>query len=337
MATLAVFRYATMRRLIYLTLSFFTIFSLGCAGSGFWVYNNFISQGPLKHETVMTVRSGSGINAIAQDLAVSGIITETFVFRLGVKFFSDSHLMKAGEYLFPTKISSRDIVKLLQSGRTIIHRITLAEGLTSSQIKAQLTQNQNLAGEITSQIVEGTLLPETYYFSKDDQRLNLITRMQTGLSDVMRELWPNRDPNLPFKSQQEALTLASIVEKETGKSSERAHVAGVFINRLRKRMRLQSDPTVIYGITNGQMLLGRPLTRSELRTKTAFNTYMNFGLPPTPIANAGRKSIESVLHPLKTDDLYFVANGSGGHVFAQTLRQHNQNVSEWRKLEKLKK
>jgi UPF0755 protein len=322
--------------MIYLTLSFFTVIGLGCVGSGFWVYSEFNRQGPLKHDMVMTVRSGSGIYAIAQELAENGIITEAFVFSLGIKLFSDTHLMKAGEYSFPAKISNRGIVKLLQTGKTVVHRITLAEGLTSSEIIAQLLLNQGLAGEIPSQISEGTLLPETYYFSKNDQRVNLIKRMQRGLSKVMGELWPNRDTNLPFKSQQEAIILASIVEKETGLLSERAHIAGVFINRLRKRMRLQSDPTVIYGITNGQGILGRPLTRSDLLKKNSFNTYTNFGLPLTPITNPGRKSIEAVLHPLKTDDLYFVADGSGGHAFAQTLRQHNQNVSKWRKLEKLR-
>jgi UPF0755 protein len=326
-----------MRRLIYLTLSFFIIAGFGCAGSGFWLYSNFTRQGPLKHETVMIVNSGSSVYTIAQQLAANGIITEAFVFRLSVKLFGDPYLMKSGEYMFPAKISSRDIVKLLQTGKTIVHRITFAEGLTSSEIVTQLVRNQNLAGEIPLQIDEGTLLPETYYFSKNDRRVNLIKRMQAGLSEVLEELWENRDVNLPFKSQQEAIILASIVEKETGKSSERAHVAGVFINRLRKGMRLQSDPTVIYGITNGQWILGRPLTRSELRKKTAFNTYTNFGLPQTPIANAGRKSIEAALNPLKTDDLYFVADGRGGHVFARTLRQHNQNVAKWRKLEKLRK
>jgi len=323
-----------MRRLIYLIFIFLIVFGLGCAGSGFWVFSNFTRQGPLKHETVIIVRPGLGLYAIAQELAANGIITEVFIFCLGVKFFSNPHLIKAGEYLFPSKISGRDIVKLLQAGKTVVHRITLTEGLTSSEITALLTQNKSLAGEITVQVAEGTLLPETYYFSKNDQRVNLIKRMETGLSGVMNELWQNRDANLPFKSQHEALTLASIVEKETGIPSERAHVAGVFINRLRKRMRLQSDPTVIYGITNGEWLLNRPLTRSELRKQNAFNTYTNFGLPPTPIANAGRKSIEAVLHPLKTDDLYFVADGSGGHVFARTLRQHNQNVTKWRNLRK---
>ena len=326
-----------MRHFIYLTLGFFTVVGLGFSGAGFWAYNNFTRQGPLKHEKIMVVRPGTSIYAIARELTASGIITEPFVFRLGVEFFSDPHLIRAGEYLLPAKISSRDIVKLLQTGKTVVHRITLAEGLTSSEIAAQLALNQGLTGDIPFQIAEGTLLPETYYFSKNDQRVNLITRMQISLSKVMAELWPNRDSNLPLKSQKEALILASIVEKETGKSSERAHVAGVFINRLRKRMRLQSDPTVIYGITNGQWLLGRPMTRSELRKKTAFNTYMNFGLPPTPIANAGRKSIEAVLHPLKTNDLYFVADGKGGHAFARNLRQHNQNVSKWRQLEKLRK
>jgi UPF0755 protein len=224
----------------------------------------------------------------------------------------------------------------LQTGKTVVHRITFAEGLTSTEIAAQLALTEGLTGDLSLPIAEGSLLPETYHFSYADPRSGLIKRMRKGLSKLMMGLWPYRDANLPFKSQREALILASIVEKETGKPSERAHIAGVFINRLRKKMRLQSDPTVVYGITKGQGPLGRSLRRSELRQKTAYNTYTNYGLPPTPIANAGRKSIEAVLHPMKTNDFYFVADGTGGHLFSRTLKQHNHNVSKWRKIEKLR-
>ena len=326
-----------MRRLIFLMLGFCVIIGLGSAGAGFWVYGGFTRPGPLQHDTILVVRPGTGINIIAQELTSNGIISKAFIFRIGVKFFSDRQPMKAGEYLFPAYLSARDVVKLLQTGKTVVHRITFAEGLTSTQIAAQLALTQGLTGDISFPIAEGSLLPETYHYSYADPRSGLIKRMRKDLSKLMTGLWPNRDANLPFKSQHDALILASIVEKETGKPSERAHVAGVFINRLRKRMRLQSDPTVVYGITKGQGPLGRSLKRSELRQKTAYNTYTNFGLPPTPIANAGRKSIEAVLHPLKTDDLYFVADGTGGHVFARTLKQHNRNVSKWRKIERSRK
>ena len=325
-----------MRRLIYLILGFCFVVGFGSAGTGFWVYGGFIRPGPLQHDTILIVPPSTGINIIAKELASRGIISKAFIFRVGVKFFSEQEVMKAGQYLFTAHLSSRDVVKLLQTGKTVVHRITFAEGLTSTEIAAQLALTEGLTGDLSLPIAEGSLLPETYHFSYADPRSGLIKRMRKGLSKLMMGLWPYRDANLPFKSQREALILASIVEKETGKPSERAHIAGVFINRLRKKMRLQSDPTVVYGITKGQGPLGRSLRRSELRQKTAYNTYTNYGLPPTPIANAGRKSIEAVLHPMKTNDFYFVADGTGGHLFSRTLKQHNRNVSKWRKIEKLR-
>ncbi|MFB0990653.1 MAG: endolytic transglycosylase MltG, partial [Rhodospirillales bacterium] len=325
-----------MRRLIYLILGFCFVVGVGSAGTGFWVYGGFTRPGPLQHDTILIVPPSTGINIIAKELASRGIISKAFIFRVGVKFFSEQEVMKAGQYLFTAHLSSRDVVKLLQTGKTVVHRITFAEGLTSTEIAAQLALTEGLTGDLSLPIAEGSLLPETYHFSYADPRSGLIKRMRKGLSKLMMGLWPYRDANLPFKSQREALILASIVEKETGKPSERAHIAGVFINRLRKKMRLQSDPTVVYGITKGQGPLGRSLRRSELRQKTAYNTYTNYGLPPTPIANAGRKSIEAVLHPMKTNDFYFVADGTGGHLFSRTLKQHNRNVLKWRKIEKLR-
>jgi len=325
-----------MRRLIYLILGFCFVVGVGSAGTGFWVYGGFTRPGPLQHDTILIVPPSTGINIIAKELASRGIISKAFIFRVGVKFFSEQEVMKAGQYLFTAHLSGRDVVKLLQTGKTVVHRITFAEGLTSTEIAAQLALTEGLTGDLSLPIAEGSLLPETYHFSYADPRSGLIKRMRKGLSKLMMGLWPYRDANLPFKSQREALILASIVEKETGKPSERAHIAGVFINRLRKKMRLQSDPTVVYGITKGQGPLGRSLRRSELRKKTAYNTYTNYGLPPTPIANAGRKSIEAVLHPMKTNDFYFVADGTGGHLFSRTLKQHNLNVSKWRKIEKLR-
>ena len=325
-----------MRRLIYLILGFCFVVGVGSAGTGFWVYGGFTRPGPLQHDTILIVPPSTGINIIAKELASRGIISKAFIFRVGVKFFSEQEVMKAGQYLFTAHLSSRDVVKLLQTGKTVVHRITFAEGLTSTEIAAQLALTEGLTGDLSLPIAEGSLLPETYHFSYADPRSGLIKRMRKGLSKLMMGLWPYRDANLPFKSQREALILASIVEKETGKPSERAHIAGVFINRLRKKMRLQSDPTVVYGITKGQGPLGRSLRRSELRQKTAYNTYTNYGLPPTPIANAGRKSIEAVLHPMKTNDFYFVADGTGGHLFSRTLKQHNLNVSKWRKIERLR-
>lgn len=326
-----------MRRVyFYISLLLLVVLTIG-TGLGVWGYGEFTKPGPLQNDAVLVIKPGSGVNAIANDLKASSVLSDTLTFRIGGRFVRDQGVLKAGEFLFPAHISVRDALKLLQSGKTVVRRITLAEGLTSFEIVEQLAKAPGLTGTIRDVPQEGSLLPETYHYSFGDPRQTVIDRMTSDMNALVADLWATRNENLPFKTPEQAVVLASIVEKETGVASERAHVAGVFINRLRKGIRLQSDPTVVYGITNGKGPLGRPLKRSELRQKTAFNTYTIKALPPTPIANPGRESLKAVFHPLKTDHLYFVADGTGGHVFAKTLKGHNRNVARWRKIEKKRK
>jgi UPF0755 protein len=219
-------------------------------------------------------------------------------------------------------------------GRSIEHKVTLAEGLTSFQIVEKLVAHPELHGKITEIPAEGTLLPDTYKFGRNDTRQDIIERMQAAQSKFLAKVWPTRDPDIVVTTPEEALILASIVEKETGRADERPLIASVFQNRLRKNMRLQSDPTIIYGLVGGKGALDHPIQQEELDRETQYNTYKINGLPPTPIANPGRAAIEAVLRPAKTKDLYFVADGTGGHIFAPSLDQHNRNVAQWRKIER---
>ncbi len=326
-----------MRRFLYITLGIIAVLTLTSAGAGMWVYGEFTKPGPLAQDKILIIKPGSGVAAIAADLTVGGVIDNPIVFRLALRFLNDKSSMKAGEFLFPAGISSRATVKLLQTGKTVVRRVTVAEGLTSSEILDQLALTEGLTGTLKVQPPEGSLLPETYHFSFADRRTDLIQRMTSAMAQTVAELWAERELDLPLKTPREAVILASIVEKETGVASERARVAGVFINRLRKGIRLQTDPTVVYGLTQGKGPLGRPLRRSDLKLDTPYNTYIIKALPPTPIANPGRQALAAVMHPLTTDDLYFVADGTGGHVFARTLKEHNRNVARWRKIEKKRK
>ncbi len=326
-----------MRRLIYLAFSFVAILALAGGGASFWVYAGFTKPGPLSRDVVVVVEPGSGVGKIAADLARRDVISDPFIFRLGARFLSDRKPLKAGEFLFPARISSREAIQLLQVGKTVVRRVTFAEGLTSQEIVRQLLMTQGLTGTIENVPAEGALLPETYHFSFGDVRTDVLERMATDMDKLVQQLWDVRDAGLPLKTAEEAVILASIVEKETGLASERKRVAGVFMNRLRKGVRLQTDPTVVYGLTKGKGPLGRSLTRSDLKSDTPFNTYLIKGLPPTPIANPGYKSLEAVMHPMETDDFYFVADGRGGHLFARTLAEHNRNVARWRKIERARK
>lgn len=311
--------------------------TLGCGGFAAWVYGEFTRPGPLEQEMTVVVPPGGGVKSIANILAANGIVRSAQIFELGARAMDMvgdvAGRLRAGEFAFPARISARDAAKLLQAGKTVQRRLTLAEGLSSSQIVAQLNATNGLDGFVMIIPSEGSLLPETYYFSHGDSRAAIIERMQQGMRDALGELWSDRQSGLPLKSPEQAVILASIVEKETGLAAERARVAGVFINRLRRGMRLQSDPTVAYGLTENGEALGRPLSKADLKTPTPYNTYVIAGLPPGPIANPGRDSLQAVLHPDVTQDLYFVADGSGGHAFARTLDEHNKNVRRWRKLQ----
>ncbi len=291
----------------------------------------FEAPGPMTSGKTITIRPGMGLRQIAGMLATRDIISNAYLFQAGVMAHQMAQDLKAGEYAVPAGASMRDIMEILASGKAIQYKFTVPEGLTSFQIVERLKADSNLTGEITTVPPEGSLLPETYHFGRGMTRQKLIEKMQAAQQQLLDRLWPRRAANLPVKTRAEALVLASIVEKETGKAQERSHIAGVFGNRLKKNMRLQSDPTIIYGITGGKGGLGRPIRRSEIRRKTPYNTYQINGLPPTPIANPGRAAIEAVLNPMPTDDLYFVADGTGGHVFAKTLAEHRKNAIRWRR------
>jgi len=307
---------------------------IGLAGAFYYAKMQFDSPGPLKHNTVVTIPRGEGVNAIASRLEREGIIHDRRIFMAAVLYFGAQAKLKAGDYAIKTNAPMRSVLDTLIEGDAILYKVTIPEGWTSLQTVERLRETPELTGEIAEVPPEGSLLPDTYRFARNTPRSDIIARMQEAQREFLEKVWPSRDPDLPIETKEEALILASIVEKETGLADERSKVAGVFINRLRKGMRLGSDPTIIYGLVGGRGSLGRPIYRSEITKKTPYNTYVIKGLPPTPIANPGRASIEAVLRPADTDALYFVADGTGGHVFAETLAGHNRNVAEWRKIEK---
>ncbi len=292
-------------------------------------------SGPGPHEQAVTILlpRGADLRDTAQILKEQGAIDNATLFRLGARYRGEAQDIRYGEYRIPPRASMADILAKLVSGDTVPHRITVAEGLTSWEVVELLRENEVLTGEIETVPEEGSLAPETYHVERGQTRAQVLRRMQEKQSEILAEAWERRAMDLPLESAEEALILASIVEKETGVPEERARVASVFVNRLRRGMRLQSDPTVVYGITEGKGSLGRGLRRSELDRETPYNTYAVAGLPPTPIANPGRDAIMAVVNPDETDFIYFVADGTGGHVFAETLAEHNRNVSEWRKIE----
>lgn len=321
-------------RLISGLFSLIVIGGIGAVGAGLYGKSKFEAPGPSTDETVVLLKRGSGLNAIAGALERENVISDALIFRLGAKWKGADRSLKAGEYAIPAGASMQAVLDQLKEGQTIQRKVTVVEGLTSFEAVARINAAEKLTGEITDIPPEGSLAPETYFYQRDETRAAVIERMQVSQVAILDELWEKRAPDLPIKTKEEALILASIVEKETGVSSERKRVAAVFVNRLKRGMRLQTDPTVIYGITLGKSVLGRGLRRSELKAATPYNTYVIKGLPPTPIANPGRAAIEATLNPATTKELYFVADGTGGHAFAETLKQHNRNVAAWRKIEK---
>ena len=262
-----------------------------------------------------------------------GVIDQPWVFIGGVLVLKAREDLKAGEYQFKAHASLRDVVATIVEGHVVAHQLTVPEGLTSEQIVARLLDDDVLTGNIKEIPREGSLLPDTYNFNRGVTREQMIQRMQQAQQRMLKEVWDRHSPDLPIKTPEQLVVLASLVEKETGKPEERTRVAAVFVNRLKQKMRLQSDPTIIYGLVGGKGTLGRPIMRSEIDQPTPYNTYQIDGLPPGPIANPGRASLEAAANPARTRELYFVADGTGGHAFAETYEQHQKNVARLRAME----
>ena len=303
-------------------------------GAGLFIgKQRFEAPGPLPEDKVVNIPRGLGIRDIADLLQREGVINQPYVFMGGVIVLKARGELKYGEYQFSKQSSVADVVETITEAKVVQHAFTVPEGLTSEQIVARLLENEVLTGQIKEIPREGTLLPETYRFTRGMTREQIIQRMQQAHRRVLQEVWERRVQDLPVKTPEQLVTLASIVEKETGKPDERTRVAAVFVNRLKTKMRLQSDPTIIYGLTGGKGSLGRPILRSEIDQATPYNTYVVDGLPPGPIANPGRASLEAAANPARTKELYFVADGTGGHVFSDNYAEHQKNVARLRGIE----
>jgi UPF0755 protein len=315
------------------------VFIMACVAAAifFYVRVEFDRPGPLPVSTVLVVPKGEGVSAIAERLERDGIIADRRIFMTSILYFmylKGHGTLKAGEYEFDKNATMRQVLDTLVEGKSIQHRVTFPEGLTSRQIVERLTAHPELSGDVPEVPPEGSLLPDTYSFGTKDSSRDIIQRMQHAQAKFLAKMWEERDADIMVSTPEEAVILASIVEKETGRAEERPRIASVFHNRLRKRMRLQSDPTIIYGLFGESGIRDHPISQEELERENPYNTYKIDGLPPTPIGNPGRAAIEAVLKPAKTKDLYFCADGTGGHAFTPSLAEHKKNVARWRKIER---
>ncbi|HEX2758864.1 MAG TPA: endolytic transglycosylase MltG [Rhizomicrobium sp.] len=316
------------RFLIFLVL-------LGVIGVGVaeWANEVWTAPGAAKRENVVLIAPGSRAHDIAAQIQGAGAVGNALLFEAELHLHGAASKVKAGEYALPAFASMADIAKILVEGKSIQHKLTAAEGLTSDMIHKLVAADPVLVKDAGPVPAEGALLPETYLFTRGTSRAEMVARMEDAKKKFLDEQWAKRAADLPLATPEQAMILASIVEKETALPAERRHIAAVFVNRLKAGMKLQSDPTTIYGITKGYPL-GRGIRESELAADTPYNTYAITGLPPTPICNPGKDSIAAVLNPAASADLYFVANGKGGHVFAATMAQHERNVVAWRAVER---
>ena len=305
-------------------------------GAGYYYGKQMLeAPGPLQEEKIVNIPQRAGKRDIADVLTKEGVIdVNSWVFIGGVYALKASSDLKPGEYAFQKNASLREVIATIVEGKVVQHAVTIPEGLTSEQIVARLSDNDIFTGSVTEIPREGTLLPETYKFPRGTTREQVVQRMQSAQKRMVAEIWEHRSPDLPFRTPEQLVTLASIVEKETGKPDERSRVAAVFLNRLKQKIKLQSDPTIIYGLVGGKGTLGRPIKRSEITQPSPYNTYVIDGLPPGPISNPGRASLEATANPARTRDLYFVADGTGGHAFTETYDQHQKNVARLRASEK---
>ena len=325
---------AALGRLLRAALIILAVVVIVGAAGGAWLWRAWTAPGPLAEARNVVVPRGAGLEGTARSLYEAGVIAEPRVFGLGVLIERLGPRLKAGEYRFPAASSAREAAQLLASGRTVVRRLTIPEGLTTRQVLALVRAAEGLEGDAAPNVPEGALLPDTWFYAWGDGRGALVERQRRAMEQLVRQLWDSRAPGLPLRDANEAVVLASIVEKETSIAEERPRVAAVFLNRLKRGMKLQADPTVVYGITEGAGPLDRPLSRADLDAPTPWNTYAIEGLPPTPIANPGRASLAAVLQPMASEELYFVADGQGGHVFAKTLAEHNANVAKLRAVER---
>jgi UPF0755 protein len=317
-------------------VTFLTVASVALV---YYAFREYQQPGPLETDTTFLVREGAGISEIADGLERKNIISNSRIFKTVTKFLGEDQKSRHGEYAIKANASMMEIMDILKSGKSIQYSLTLPEGLTVKQMFKRIASDPNLDGDLPAELPpEGSLRPDTYKFTRGSKRTAVLAQMSASQSRILDEVWEKRDKDLPLASKEEMLILASIVEKETGKADERPQVASVFLNRIKKGMRLQSDPTIVYGLFGGD---GKPtereLTKADVAKSTPYNTYRIDGLPPTPIANPGRAALEAVANPSRTEYLYFVADGSGGHAFAVTLDEHNENVKRWRKFQEEQK
>jgi UPF0755 protein len=314
-------------------ISAFVLVALAAGIALFFGKQRFEAAGPLTADRVVNIPRGSGMRDIADTLSREGVIDQPWLFIGGVLVLKAREDLKAGEYEFEAHSSMRDVVATIVEGKVVAHQVSIPEGLTSEQIVARLLQDDVLAGDIKEIPREGSLLPDTYNYARGVTREQMVGRMQQAEQRLLHEIWEHRAPDLPLRTPEQLVVLASLVEKETGKPEERSRVAAVFVNRLKQKMKLQSDPTIIYGLVGGKGTLGRPIMKNEIEQPTSYNTYIIDGLPPGPIANPGRASLEAAANPARTRELYFVADGTGGHAFAETYEQHQKNVARLRSIE----
>ncbi|POF28798.1 endolytic transglycosylase MltG [Roseibium marinum] len=323
---------------LIISLAVFGLAALG--GVLYFGKEKFEEAGPLEKDATVVISSGAGLSGITDRLSSQGVIEDSlideWIFNLGIRFYKNATRLKAGEYAFAPGVSMQQIMTDLVEGNAVTHSVTVPEGWTTAQIIERVRAHPVLVGEITEIPGEGDLLPETYTFARGSTRQEVLDQMKAAQEKLLVEIWERRSEDLPVASPEELVILASIVEKETALADERPRVAGVFVNRLNKNMRLQSDPTILYGLYGGEAWLRdrSAIKQSDLKAENEYNTYQIEGLPPGPIGNPGRAAMEAVANPSRTKDLYFVADGSGGHIFAETYEQHQENVRKWRQIER---
>ncbi len=313
--------------------------ALAAVAGFFWLDSEVTREGPSADKALFTVEAGDSVSSVAARLEADGLIRSAQVMRIKARLDGAESELKTGDFEIKGRASIEEILAVLIKGTAVQNKITIPEGRTTAQILKLIAGNDQLTGDVPLEIPEGELLPDTYFFQRGMTRADLVKQMSEAQDELIERLWPTRAEGLPINTPEEAIVLASVVEKETGRADEQPQIAGLFVSRLKIGMRLQSDPTIIYGISKGEPLYNakgerRTLRRSEIDKQTAWNTYQIDGLPPTPICNPGRGAIEAVLNPDETGHLFFVADGKGGHLFAKTNAEHNDNVAKYRAFER---